>query len=34
VSAIDFQKVRLKNPTISAQMAALPREPFDETRWE
>jgi hypothetical protein len=24
VSAIDFQKVRLKNPTIGAQMAALP----------
>jgi hypothetical protein len=34
VSAIDFQKVRLKNPTIGVQMPALPREPFDETRWE
>jgi hypothetical protein len=34
VSAIDFQKVRLKSPTIGAQMAPLPREPFDETRWE
>jgi hypothetical protein len=34
VSAVDFQTVRLKNPTTCVKMAALPGEPFDETRQE